>query len=331
MVAVADKSPPVPTALETVESCDLCGGRSFSTHRLWKDPLLFGPEVWHLVRCDGCSLYFINPRPTRAAIGRFYPTDYGAHTAGTTRPKAWHRRISSRDAKPLALWERPWMHVRQSVSWYRFPQWHGRGDVLDIGCGSGGRYLDVLKGLGWTTHGMDPSPIGIAAAKANGHDAVVGMAEERHFDDESMDVITMWHVLEHTHSPTQALASCYRMLRPGGLLSLCVPNWGSLQATVFGPWWWSCDAPRHLFQFKRATLTRYLEQAGFLVENITTRSGATSYQRAGRHFLNSVLGTHWQKDSSLAATLADPWVALMSAVRFMGLGSELRVFATKPS
>lgn len=317
------------SALETVVACDLCGGRAFRQQKRWKDPLLFGPELWHLMMCEGCSLHFISPRPTRDEIGRFYPNDYGAHTASPSQPKAWHRRVSARDAAPLRFWERPLIHVRQNVSWYQFPQWRGEGRVLDIGCGSGGRYLDVLKALGWQTHGMDPSAHAIEAAAAKGHDAVVGVAEEQRFPDASMDVVTMWHVLEHTHAPSQALAVCHRMLAPGGVLSLCVPNWGSLQAAAFGRFWWSCDAPRHLYQFTKKTLTRYLERAGFRITAIATRSGATSYQRAGRHLLNAMFRTKWQRDSKIAIALADPFVAASSLWGFLGVGSELRVIAEK--
>jgi ubiquinone/menaquinone biosynthesis C-methylase UbiE len=317
------------TELETVEACDLCGGRTFRPKRVWRDPLLFGPERWQLVECETCSLCFINPRPTPRAIGAFYPQDYGAHTARPSTPKRWHRRVSSRDAAPLAAWERPLLHVRQSVSWYRFPAWRGEGHVLDIGCGSGGRYLDVLKGLGWTTYGMDPSEHAIAAAVAKGHEAVVGIAEDQRFPDASMDVVTMWHVLEHTHAPSQALRAVHRTLKPGGLLSLCVPNWASLQAALFGRFWWSCDAPRHLYQFTPRTLRRYLEDAGFRIASMTTRSGATSYQRAGRHLANAALGTRWSRDSSVAITLADPYVAFMSLFRFFGVGAEVRVLAEK--
>jgi ubiquinone/menaquinone biosynthesis C-methylase UbiE len=238
--------------------------------------------------------------------------------------------VSARDAAPLAWWERPLVHVRQNVSWYRFPAWRGEGHVLDIGCGSGGRYLDPLKGLGWTTHGMDPSAHAIAAAVAKGHHAVVGVAEQQCFPDESMDVVTMWHVLEHTHAPVQALAACHRVLKPGGVLSLCVPNWGSLQAALFGRFWWSCDAPRHLYQFTKATLRRYLDQAGFRIVQVTTRSGATSYQRALRHLVNAALGTKWTRDVGLAISLADPYVAFMSLWRFFGVGAEIRVLAEKP-
>jgi ubiquinone/menaquinone biosynthesis C-methylase UbiE len=319
-----------PVALERVEDCDLCGGKQFRKRKAWKDLLLFGPDTWQLVSCEQCSLHFIHPRPTRAAIGAFYPNDYPAHTAAPTVPKAWHRSVSSQRCASPGLWRRALLHIRQDLSWYRFPAWQGEGRVVDIGCGSGGRYLDVLKGLGWTTFGVEPSPHAVDAANAKGHTAVVGSAEQQHFPDESMDLVTMWHVLEHTHSPRQALEACFRMLRPGGQLSLCVPNYASAQAAAFGPFWWSCDAPRHLYQFTRRTIRQYLEQTGFRVLRIRSRSGATSWQRAFRHLVNRVFGTRYTRDSPLAVTLADPLVAVFSAVRFFGVGAELRVIAERP-
>ncbi len=332
MAVAAHRVDPAPEecAQEQVDVCDLCGGTSFKPRKEWKDILMFGPETWRLVECEGCNLHFINPRPTREAIGAFYGGDYPAHFAPATKPKPWHVQQSSKDADPSLLW-RMYIHLRQDLSWYRFPKWHGDGRVLDVGCGSGGRYLDVLKGLGWTTHGVEPSADAIAGAVAKGHNAVVGSAEEQYFPDQSMDVVTMWHVLEHCHSPTQALASCFRQLRPGGQLSLCVPNYNSLQAAVFGRYWWSCDAPRHLFQLTRKTIRRYLDQAGFRVLKLTTRTGATSWQRAFRHMINGVFGTKYAKDSSVLVSLSDPFVAFLSAFRFFGVGAELRIIAERPA
>ncbi len=318
-------------ALEAVERCDLCGGRAFRLRRRWTDQLLFGARRWNLVECKGCSLHFIDPRPTQDSIGSFYPVDYPAHTARPAAPKGWHRRVATRDAPPLRLWERPLIQVRQDMSWYRFPRWRGEGRVLDVGCGSGGRYLDVLKALGWTTFGVEPSAAAVSAAVEKGHQAVVGGAEELHVPEGSMDLVTIWHVLEHTHSPRRALESCFRALKPGGVLSLCVPNYASLQAAVLRRFWWSCDAPRHLFQFTRGTLRRYLGEVGFGEVRMTTRTGSTSWQRAVRHMLNAALGTRWTEDSRWASELLEPFVVALSLVRFLGVGAELRVIAERPA
>lgn len=311
--------------------CDLCGGEELEPRRVWRDPLGFGPERWTLVRCRACTLHFLDPRPTRLAIGAFYPDDYPAHHAPPAQPRRWQRRVAARGAAPIAWWQRPYYQLRQDTSWYRIPRWHGDGHVLDIGCGSGGRYLDILKALGWTTYGVEPNPAAVAEAIAHGHRAVVGMAEDPHFPDRSFDLVTMWHVLEHTHSPRRALDACFRVLRPGGQLSLCVPNWHAAQARLFGRFWWSCDAPRHLYQFTRRTLRRYLVQAGFRILDLTTRTGPTSYQRAARHLANAVLHTRWTRDSRVLNTLLEPLCAAGSLVRYLGVGNELRVLAERPA
>src|SRR5712692_4125980 len=35
-----------------------------------------GEEVFTLVRCEGCGLIYLNPRPTQAEIYAYYPTEY---------------------------------------------------------------------------------------------------------------------------------------------------------------------------------------------------------------------------------------------------------------
>ncbi len=316
--------------IERVGTCDLCGSSELEPRKRWADYHKFGPDKWTLVQCRNCSLSFINPRPRREAMGAFYGDDYAAHSARSTQPKPWHRRVALRDAPQLSLVGKARVHVRQNLSWYRIPSWIGDGRVLDLGCGSGGRYLDVLQALGWTTHGVEPSEPAVAAAVAKGHRAVVGIAEEQHFPDSSMDLVTIWHVLEHTHSPLRTLSSIFRTLRPGGQLSLCVPNYGSAQAAMWQRFWWSCDAPRHLYQFTWRTLRRYLETAGFRVLHKTTRTGATSWQRTIRHIANAVLGTRYARDSKLFVDLMDPLLGVLSFTRFFGVGSELRVIAERP-
>jgi SAM-dependent methyltransferase len=329
MEAALETARAVAAELETISRCDLCGGKAFTQRRNWKDPISPVLQRWTLVRCNDCSLHFINPRPTRATIGSYYPTDYSAHTARPSTAKRWHRRYSSRDAHPLRAWERVWMHVRQNISWYQFPTWQGEGKVLDIGCGTGGRYLDALKDLGWQTFGMDPSAQAVEAAVAKGHHAVRAVAEDQHFPDDSMDVVTVWHVLEHTHSPRQALESARRVLRPGGTLSLCVPNWGSLHAAIYDQGWQSCEPPRHLYQFTKRTLTRYLEEAGFRILRLSTRTGATAWPRNARLTINHLLGTRFANEPALLVSMFDPYVAFLSLFKFFGVGAELRVIAEK--
>lgn len=55
---------------------------------------------------------------------------------------------------------------------------------------------------------------------------------------DSTDVVICWDVLEHVAAPEQALAEMARVLRPGGLAVLALPNILSLKGLVtrFTPW-----------------------------------------------------------------------------------------------
>jgi SAM-dependent methyltransferase len=313
--------------LERVERCDLCGDTELRFRASFPEYLLFTGETFTLVSCQGCGLHFINPRPVPEKIGAYYGEAYPAHER-RAQVSAWQRAVGGPGERPSWLMRR-YLELRQSVAWYRIPPFEGGGRALDIGCG-GGALLDVLGGLGWETYGVEPDPKAVERAVERGHQVVCGPAEGEHFPDVEFDLVTMWHVLEHTHSPSTALRRVQRYLRPGGRFHLCVPNYRSFHSALFGKYWWSSDAPRHLYQFERRTLTRYLEQAGFEDIQITTRTGASSWLRGFRHTLNGWFGTRWSRDPAWLLALFEIPVVISSLFRFFGVGSELRVSCRKP-
>lgn len=327
MLETSDSLSP-SSPLETVEACDLCGGSAFVRRASFPEYDLFTGEVFTLVRCSGCGLHFVNPRPPREAIGRYYAADYRAHRDVPPSLHGWQKRIGGAEAVPAGPLARVWLHVAQSVAWYVVPEWRGGGAILDVGCGSG-KLLDVMKLLGWRTAGVEPSSDAAERARAKGHEVVCGAAEELHHAPESFDVAYLWHVLEHTHSPRRTLENCYRYLKPGGRFHLSVPNWRSFHRRLFGKYWWSSDAPRHLYQFEATTLRRYLDEIGFHGVKMTTRTGTSSWVRGVRHTINGIFGTRFRDDPTWAMTLCEIPVVVSSLFRFFGVGSELRVTCVK--
>ncbi|HEU5056954.1 MAG TPA: class I SAM-dependent methyltransferase, partial [Kofleriaceae bacterium] len=196
------------------------------------------------------------------------------------------------------------------------------------GCGSG-KLLDTLRALGWETHGVDPSPAAVARARGHGHAALVRRAEDP-LPPGPFDLVYLWHVLEHTHEPRRVLDNVRAALRPGGRFHLAVPNRRSFHARLFGRCWWSTDAPRHLYQFDRRTLVRYLEEAGFVDIQVTTRTGASSWLRGVRHTINWIFGTRLARDPGWLLNLCEIAVVASSLFRFFGVGSELRVTCRVP-
>ncbi len=63
----------------------------------------------------------------------------------------------------------------------------------------------------------------------------------------SADLVVCWDVLEHLPDPQRAVAEIARVLRPGGLAVLALPNILSLKGLVtrFTPWWF------HVWVYRR--------------------------------------------------------------------------------
>jgi SAM-dependent methyltransferase len=76
------------------------------------------------------------------------------------------------------------------------------------------------------------------------------------------DAVVLWHVAEHLHAPQETVRGIARLLRPGGVLLIAVPNFGSPEARIGRGGWFHLDVPRHLVHFTASTLTAILEPAG---------------------------------------------------------------------
>jgi SAM-dependent methyltransferase len=199
-----------------------------------------------VVQCQACGLCFTNPRPNSDTIGQFYPAVYRPHrTPRARKPKRW-----------LGRKDQP-RKERQILPW------HGKGRLLDFGCG-GGSFLARMHEQRWQVTGVDISTAAIQRIRSElGLRALVGTLPHPELRPASFDVITMWHSLEHVHAPLDVLREAHRLLVPGGQLLVAVPNIDSLPFRWFGPSWYGLDLPRHLTHFAPWTLQLMLERAGF--------------------------------------------------------------------
>lgn len=132
---------------------------------------------------------------------------------------------------------------------------------LDFGCGLGGMLDEMASEAAWAL-GLEPNKERAAIVSAKGH-PVVGCLEE--IEAASLDVVTMFHVLEHLNDPVSTLQAVKRVLRPGGELLVEVPHARDVLFTLF-----ACEAFRrftfwseHLVLHTRPSLRTVLAQAGF--------------------------------------------------------------------
>jgi exopolysaccharide biosynthesis WecB/TagA/CpsF family protein len=94
--------------------------------------------------------------------------------------------------------------------------------VLDLGCGNGSYTAELARRAEYVC-GIDLQMPHLRAFR-DAIPRVQGSGEHLPFASESFDAVTMIEVLEHTGCDTRVLAECFRVLKPGGLLILFVPN-----------------------------------------------------------------------------------------------------------
>ena len=87
-----------------------------------------------------------------------------------------------------------------------------------------------------------------------------------------LDLVVMFHVLEHLSDPLTALTAVARRVKPGGTLILGVPNIASWQARFAGPFWMHLEVPRHLCHFSPESIERALGASGFRMTRLDFQS-----------------------------------------------------------
>ena len=80
------------------------------------------------------------------------------------------------------------------------------------------------------------------------------------------------HVLEHLPHPEMVLNNVGVVLRPGGVVIIAVPLFGSVLTAVMGKRDFFITPPEHLTYFSQAGLGNLLERNGYRIESIYTSS-----------------------------------------------------------
>jgi SAM-dependent methyltransferase len=134
--------------------------------------------------------------------------------------------------------------------------------LLDAGAGRG-RFVAAARAAGFDARGIEPSERGARAAAELGAPVEQVSIESATVAPGSVDVVTLWHVLEHLSAPGPALERIAAWLAPGGALLVGVPNLDSWQARLGGERWYHLDVPRHRVHFTAAGLDALLRRSGF--------------------------------------------------------------------
>jgi 2-polyprenyl-3-methyl-5-hydroxy-6-metoxy-1,4-benzoquinol methylase len=235
------------------QKCPICDSDKKSLFLICKDHTV-SKKDFELQECGACGFVFTSPRPQNSDLGKFYESDeYISHS--NTKKGIVSRLYQSVRNRTL----------RQKLELINSRQ--KKGALLDIGCGTG-EFANVMKLDGWNVRGIEPGDGAREMAKKNYGLDVQPEEAIKNIPANSMDVITMWHVLEHVPDLQGRVQELKSILRQDGLLLIAVPNRNSHDAAYYGKHWAAYDVPRHLWHFRPQDIRALFRPHGFEVKEV---------------------------------------------------------------
>jgi 2-polyprenyl-3-methyl-5-hydroxy-6-metoxy-1,4-benzoquinol methylase len=131
-------------------------------------------------------------------------------------------------------------------------------NLLDVGCGEG-NFLAKARTKGAEVSGIELNRSAAEIARSKRlhiHEELLDL----HQPAKPYDVITSFQVLEHVVEPLTLIKGCVRLLRPGGMLVIGVPNNDSFLR--FDPENYLNNPPHHMGLWNRKSLTALAQITG---------------------------------------------------------------------
>lgn len=251
--------------VETVRDCLLCDGVRGTPDPRWREYLaLMAP--FDVVRCPACSFKWLSPRPSADGYASLY-TDAmyfgGAGASPADYESSTKARIDYMRARIARL---------ESIANKKEPL-----SILDYGAATGD-FVRAGMDAGHDCIGIELSADARSVAKQKNDvvllpvDGVDAMADAR------FDVVHMNHVFEHMPDPLAHARWCARVLKPGGLFALEVPQQFDNDLDRLRRWLrvggkqarFDAYSLHHTYFFTPSTMTALLAKAGFSVLCLST-------------------------------------------------------------
>lgn len=186
-----------PRLVDGVATCPACGGPGRSRR--------YRVDDYDLHRCTRCRSEFLVLRPGGRPHDGHYWDDYKFEAYGSEESRAEYSRryaqIFEEAAKYTSTMQR----------------------VLDVGCGIGNFVAWAAAG-GLDAEGVEVDRQALEVARSRG--LVVHELDDLAsvVEPSSVDVVTLWDVIEHLVDPAAAVRDLVPLLRPGGLVVMETPD-----------------------------------------------------------------------------------------------------------
>lgn len=267
--------------LHSLGACPACSSQSSREIFERKDDTGRMPDLWRMHVCASCKSIYLDPRPDETSLPAAYD-DYLTHETPSSEAAltdsgllwglvrdylSWRFGLKTSSARRggrllLSLVE----PVRLKLDRFGRHLFHrtfpNGGRLLDVGCGNG-EFLLLAQAMGWHAEGVEPDPKAAAICRSRNLQIIQGGIEALEDRQSEYDVITLNQVIEHVIDPREVLARSHRLLKPGGMIWLGLPNPRAIGVHVFGAGWCGLHPPFHLWLPSQPVLRKLLKEAGF--------------------------------------------------------------------
>jgi SAM-dependent methyltransferase len=195
-----------------------------------------------MVRCRDCGLCYVRPRLKWELILEGYRggTDENFVSQIAFRERTFRKCLDKIEAMARPAGKR----------------------VLDVGA-AGGSFLAMARERGYDPRGCEPSTWMCGFAREHyGLELFPGTVFDMPVQPGTVDLLTLFDVIEHTPDPQAVLRRAHELLTPDGVLAMSYPDYGSLAARLLGSRW-PFLLTVHLYYFTPRTMTTLLRRTGF--------------------------------------------------------------------
>jgi 2-polyprenyl-3-methyl-5-hydroxy-6-metoxy-1,4-benzoquinol methylase len=287
----------IPDDLLRQRPCPTCGSAD-AHHELAKDHM-------QLVRCAACDLVYVSPTFDAAHYREVYASLEYQEIVRDLGIKSHDYRVERFGRERVALMA---AHLHAA-----------RPRYLDVGC-STGFVVEAARDAGWDAVGTDLNPSAVEFGRSRQLDLRTAALEDAGFEAGSFDAVSLFDVLEHLLNPVQTLRACARLLRPGGIVFLYVPNYDSASRLLMGKDAHFIWPTHHLNYYTPATIRDLMAREGLDTVYVATEGlDVVDYLWYRREMHG--------KDDQGVEEIAD---LLQFFVNAGAYGKNLRVIASRP-
>lgn len=234
----------------SIQQCPVCKSSKFSHFLTCTDFYVTGYQ-FSLKKCNSCSFIITENVEDEANIKKYYQSEnYIAHS---NTSKGFVNFLYHQVRKFMLVQKRKHVEKASGIKY---------GKLLDVGTGTG-YFLKEMQRYGWSVNGTEKSSEARDFAEKAFNIEIHETEQLFQTNENSFDVVTLWHALEHIHRLDENMKAFKKVLKPKGKLIIAVPNPTSYDARHYHEFWAAYDVPRHIWHFGPDQMKQFGEKYGF--------------------------------------------------------------------